>query len=87
MNKEERLAECDKARFMLQWPGNHMTSVSVSSCATYELLVVFLKKKIWLTTLKLTSSFPGYRHVPLLTKRGDVICSAGLFVHCMLIDA
>lgn len=32
-------------------------------------------------------SSPGYRHVPLLTKRGDVICSAGLFVHCMLIDA
>uniref|UniRef100_A0A3Q3WTQ3 Phosphoinositide phospholipase C n=1 Tax=Mola mola TaxID=94237 RepID=A0A3Q3WTQ3_MOLML len=37
--------------------------------------------------LPLTSIKNGYRHVPLLTKRGDVICSAGLFVHLMLIDA
>uniref|UniRef100_A0A671XE50 Phosphoinositide phospholipase C n=1 Tax=Sparus aurata TaxID=8175 RepID=A0A671XE50_SPAAU len=37
--------------------------------------------------LPLTSVQSGYRHVPLLTKRGDVICSAGLFVHLMLIDA
>lgn len=36
--------------------------------------------------LPLTSVQKGYRHVPLLTKRGDVICSAGLFVHLMLID-
>ncbi|XP_039983240.1 1-phosphatidylinositol 4,5-bisphosphate phosphodiesterase delta-1a isoform X1 [Xiphias gladius] len=35
----------------------------------------------------LTSVQNGYRHVPLLTKRGDVICSAGLFVHLMLMDA
>ncbi|XP_074549392.1 1-phosphatidylinositol 4,5-bisphosphate phosphodiesterase delta-1a isoform X1 [Halichoeres trimaculatus] len=37
--------------------------------------------------LPLTSVQSGYRHIPLLTKRGDVICSAGLFVHLMLIDA
>ncbi|KAM3860617.1 1-phosphatidylinositol 4,5-bisphosphate phosphodiesterase delta-1a [Diretmus argenteus] len=37
--------------------------------------------------LPLTSVQNGYRHVPLLTKRGDVICSAGLFVHLMLVDA
>lgn len=37
--------------------------------------------------LPLTSVQNGYRHVPLLTKRGDVICSAGIFVHLMLIDA
>lgn len=37
--------------------------------------------------LPLTSMQNGYRHIPLLTKRGDVICSAGLFVHLMLIDA
>ncbi|XP_035507935.1 1-phosphatidylinositol 4,5-bisphosphate phosphodiesterase delta-1a isoform X1 [Morone saxatilis] len=37
--------------------------------------------------LPLTSVQNGYRHVPLLTKRGDVITSAGLFVHLMLIDA
>ncbi|XP_044032653.1 1-phosphatidylinositol 4,5-bisphosphate phosphodiesterase delta-1a isoform X2 [Siniperca chuatsi] len=37
--------------------------------------------------LPLTSIQNGYRHVPLLTKRGDVICSAGLFVHLQLIDA
>ncbi|XP_015260383.1 PREDICTED: 1-phosphatidylinositol 4,5-bisphosphate phosphodiesterase delta-1-like isoform X1 [Cyprinodon variegatus] len=35
--------------------------------------------------LPLTSVQNGYRHVPLLTKRGDVIPSAGLFVHIMLI--
>ncbi|XP_068199825.1 1-phosphatidylinositol 4,5-bisphosphate phosphodiesterase delta-1a isoform X1 [Antennarius striatus] len=37
--------------------------------------------------LPLTSVQNGYRHIPLLTKRGDVICSAGLFLHLMLIDA
>lgn len=37
--------------------------------------------------LPLTSMQNGYRHIPLLTKRGDVISSAGLFVHIMLIDA
>uniref|UniRef100_A0A3Q0ST27 Phosphoinositide phospholipase C n=1 Tax=Amphilophus citrinellus TaxID=61819 RepID=A0A3Q0ST27_AMPCI len=37
--------------------------------------------------LPLTSAQNGYRHVPLLTKRGDVISSASLFVHLMLIDA
>ncbi|XP_064805774.1 1-phosphatidylinositol 4,5-bisphosphate phosphodiesterase delta-1-like [Oncorhynchus masou masou] len=37
--------------------------------------------------LPLTSLQNGYRHVPLLTKRGDVIPSAGLFVHLMLLDA
>ncbi|XP_059900633.1 1-phosphatidylinositol 4,5-bisphosphate phosphodiesterase delta-1a isoform X2 [Gadus macrocephalus] len=36
--------------------------------------------------LPLTSAQNGYRHVPLLTKRGDVISSAGLFVHLMLLD-
>ncbi|XP_077409858.1 1-phosphatidylinositol 4,5-bisphosphate phosphodiesterase delta-1a isoform X2 [Vanacampus margaritifer] len=29
----------------------------------------------------------GYRHVPILDKNGDVISSAGLFVHIMLLDA
>ncbi|AWP20603.1 Phosphoinositide phospholipase C [Scophthalmus maximus] len=38
-------------------------------------------------SLPLTSVQNGYRHVPLLTKRGDIICSAGLFVHLMLLDA
>ncbi|XP_054478539.1 1-phosphatidylinositol 4,5-bisphosphate phosphodiesterase delta-1a isoform X2 [Anoplopoma fimbria] len=37
--------------------------------------------------LPLTSVQNGYRHVPLLTKRGDVISSAGLFMHFMLTDA
>ncbi|XP_024136123.1 1-phosphatidylinositol 4,5-bisphosphate phosphodiesterase delta-1a isoform X2 [Oryzias melastigma] len=37
--------------------------------------------------LPLTSIQNGYRHVPLLTKRNDVISSAGLFVHLMLMDA
>ncbi|KAA8580732.1 hypothetical protein FQN60_013690 [Etheostoma spectabile] len=37
--------------------------------------------------LPLTSIQNGYRRVPLLTKRGDVICSAGLFLHLMLMDA
>ncbi|XP_053716684.1 1-phosphatidylinositol 4,5-bisphosphate phosphodiesterase delta-1a isoform X1 [Synchiropus splendidus] len=36
--------------------------------------------------LPVTSVQNGYRHVPLLTKRGDVIASAGLFVHLMLLD-
>ncbi|XP_051552721.1 1-phosphatidylinositol 4,5-bisphosphate phosphodiesterase delta-1-like isoform X2 [Myxocyprinus asiaticus] len=29
----------------------------------------------------------GYRHVPLFTKNGDLLSSAGLFVHIMVVDA
>lgn len=42
---------------------------------------------ILLTKLTLASCFPGYRHVPVLNKRGDNISSASLFVHLMLLDA
>lgn len=37
--------------------------------------------------LPLTSVQNGYRHVPVLNKRGDIISSASLFVHLMLLDA
>uniref|UniRef100_A0A6Q2XVU5 Phosphoinositide phospholipase C n=1 Tax=Esox lucius TaxID=8010 RepID=A0A6Q2XVU5_ESOLU len=37
-------------------------------------------------SMPLTSLQNGYRHVPLLTKRGDVIPCAGLFVHIILLD-
>nr|XP_004546803.1 1-phosphatidylinositol 4,5-bisphosphate phosphodiesterase delta-1 isoform X1 [Maylandia zebra] len=37
--------------------------------------------------LPLTSVQNGYRHVPVLNKRGDNISSASLFVHLMLLDA
>ncbi|XP_037549969.1 1-phosphatidylinositol 4,5-bisphosphate phosphodiesterase delta-1a [Nematolebias whitei] len=37
--------------------------------------------------LPLTNIQMGYRHIPLLTKRGDVISSAGVFVHMILLDA
>ncbi|KAM6900644.1 1-phosphatidylinositol 4,5-bisphosphate phosphodiesterase delta-1a [Xenentodon cancila] len=36
--------------------------------------------------LPLTSVQNGYRHVPLLNKRNDVISFSGLFVHLMLLD-
>lgn len=32
-------------------------------------------------------SHAGYRHVPLLNKNGDILPSAGLFVHVMVLDA
>ncbi|KAG9347768.1 hypothetical protein JZ751_003783 [Albula glossodonta] len=38
-------------------------------------------------TLPFSSVQNGYRHIPLLTKNGDVIPSAGLFVHIMVLDA
>ncbi|XP_042372351.1 1-phosphatidylinositol 4,5-bisphosphate phosphodiesterase delta-4-like [Plectropomus leopardus] len=38
-------------------------------------------------TLPLSSLKMGYRHVPLLNKDGDVLHSAGLFVHIMVVDA
>ncbi|KAI4888029.1 hypothetical protein NFI96_034696 [Prochilodus magdalenae] len=37
-------------------------------------------------TLPFTSMQYGYRHIPLLTQSGDVIPSAGLFVHIMALD-
>uniref|UniRef100_A0A672P0A2 Phosphoinositide phospholipase C n=1 Tax=Sinocyclocheilus grahami TaxID=75366 RepID=A0A672P0A2_SINGR len=41
---------------------------------------------VGLYTLPFTSMQNGYRHVPLLTKRGNLIPSAGLFVHIMALD-
>uniref|UniRef100_A0A8C9W850 Phosphoinositide phospholipase C n=1 Tax=Scleropages formosus TaxID=113540 RepID=A0A8C9W850_SCLFO len=38
-------------------------------------------------TLPFTSLQNGYRHVPLLTKNGDIIPSAALFVHIMAVEA
>uniref|UniRef100_A0AAQ5YX00 Phosphoinositide phospholipase C n=1 Tax=Amphiprion ocellaris TaxID=80972 RepID=A0AAQ5YX00_AMPOC len=38
-------------------------------------------------TLPFTSLQLGYRHVPLLNKNGDLLPSAGLFVHVMVMDA
>ncbi|GAA6222414.1 1-phosphatidylinositol 4,5-bisphosphate phosphodiesterase delta-1-like isoform X2 [Lates japonicus] len=38
-------------------------------------------------TLPLSSLKMGYRHVPLLNKNGDLLPSAGLFVHVMVVDA
>lgn len=32
-------------------------------------------------------SHAGYRHVPLLDKDGNLLPSAGLFVHVMVVDA
>ncbi|KAF7667514.1 hypothetical protein LDENG_00059050 [Lucifuga dentata] len=37
-------------------------------------------------TLPFNSLQMGYRHVPLLNKNGDVLPSAGLFVHIMVLD-
>ncbi|XP_048030830.1 1-phosphatidylinositol 4,5-bisphosphate phosphodiesterase delta-1a isoform X1 [Megalobrama amblycephala] len=42
---------------------------------------------VGLYTVPFTSMQNGYRHVPLLTKRGSLIPSAGLFVHIMILDA
>ncbi|KAM3866434.1 1-phosphatidylinositol 4,5-bisphosphate phosphodiesterase delta-1-like [Diretmus argenteus] len=38
-------------------------------------------------TLPFNSLQMGYRHVPLLNKNGDLLPSAGLFVHIMVLDA
>ncbi|KAM4728983.1 1-phosphatidylinositol 4,5-bisphosphate phosphodiesterase delta-1-like isoform 2-T2 [Anableps anableps] len=38
-------------------------------------------------TLPFNSLKMGYRHVPLLNKNGDLLPSAGLFVHIMVLDA
>ncbi|XP_035527314.1 1-phosphatidylinositol 4,5-bisphosphate phosphodiesterase delta-1b isoform X3 [Morone saxatilis] len=38
-------------------------------------------------TLPFNSLKMGYRHVPLLNKNGDVLPSAGLFIHIMVLDA
>ncbi|KAK5616735.1 hypothetical protein CRENBAI_024211 [Crenichthys baileyi] len=38
-------------------------------------------------TLPFNSLQMGYRHVPLLNKNGDLLPSAGLFVHIMVVDA
>lgn len=38
-------------------------------------------------TIPFNSLQMGYRHVPLLNKNGDILPSAGLFVHIMVLDA
>ncbi|CAJ1082103.1 -phosphatidylinositol 4%2C5-bisphosphate phosphodiesterase delta-1a isoform X1 [Xyrichtys novacula] len=82
----------DNARFNPMWNEKFEFDIHVPELAMVRFLVedydsTSQNDLIGQYCLPLTSVQNGYRHVPLLTKRGDVICSAGLFVHLMVIDA
>lgn len=56
----------------------------VNSNSAQRALRILLLSDHWLQPLCAPT---GYRHVPLLNKNGDVLPSAGLFVHIMVLDA
>ncbi|KAM9436890.1 1-phosphatidylinositol 4,5-bisphosphate phosphodiesterase delta-1-like [Clarias gariepinus] len=77
--------------FNPMWHENFEFTVRVPDLALVRFLVmdhdtVLHKDFIGQYTLPFTSMQNGYRHIPLLTKSGDVMPSAKLFVHIMVMD-
>ncbi|XP_026093952.1 1-phosphatidylinositol 4,5-bisphosphate phosphodiesterase delta-1-like isoform X2 [Carassius auratus] len=74
------------------WNTNFQFTVNVPELALVRFVVedhdtASHNDLVGLYTLPFTSMQNGYRHVPLLTKRGSLIASAGLFVHIMILDS
>lgn len=82
----------DNNGFNPMWNTSFQFTVNVPALALVRFVVedydaASKNDLIGLYTIPLTSMQNGYRHMPLLTKRGSIIPSAGLFVHTMLLDA
>ncbi|XP_062337457.1 1-phosphatidylinositol 4,5-bisphosphate phosphodiesterase delta-1b isoform X1 [Osmerus eperlanus] len=82
----------DNNGFNPQWNENFKFNVHVPELAMVRFVIEDYDSKSYNDfvaqyTLPLTSLQLGYRQVPLLNKNGDVLSSAGLFVHVMVMDA
>uniref|UniRef100_A0A7N8YB36 Phosphoinositide phospholipase C n=1 Tax=Mastacembelus armatus TaxID=205130 RepID=A0A7N8YB36_9TELE len=74
------------------WNENHQFDVYVPDLALVRFVVedydsVSENEFVGQYTLPFNSLKMGYRHVPLFSKNGDLLPSAGLFVHIMVLDA
>ncbi|CAL1597030.1 unnamed protein product [Knipowitschia caucasica] len=91
-NASKETHHIDNNGFNPQWNETFQFDIHVPELAMVRFLVedydsTSQNDMVGQYCLPLSSVQNGYRHVPLLTKRGDVICSAGIFVHLMLLDA
>ncbi|XP_051969507.1 1-phosphatidylinositol 4,5-bisphosphate phosphodiesterase delta-1-like isoform X2 [Xyrauchen texanus] len=91
-NDTKQTHHIDNNGFNPKWNTNFKFIVHVPELALVRFLVedfdaASFNDFIGQYTVPLTSMQNGYRHVPLLTKSGDAIPSAGLFVHIMVLDA
>ncbi|KAI5092113.1 1-phosphatidylinositol 4,5-bisphosphate phosphodiesterase delta-1 isoform X1 [Silurus meridionalis] len=81
-----------KSSFNPEWNKSFKFNVNVPDLAIVRFLVEDYDAAshndfIGQYTLPFTSMQNGYRHIPLLTKNGDIIPSAKLFVHIMVMDS
>uniref|UniRef100_A0A8C1P5H9 Phosphoinositide phospholipase C n=1 Tax=Cyprinus carpio TaxID=7962 RepID=A0A8C1P5H9_CYPCA len=91
-NASKQTHHIDNNGFNPTWNTNFQFTVHVPELALVRFVVedydaASHNDLVGLYTLPFTSMQNGYRHVPLLTKRGSLIPSAGLFVHIMALDA
>ncbi|KAJ8418781.1 hypothetical protein AAFF_G00002800 [Aldrovandia affinis] len=82
----------DNNGFNPTWNENFKFEVHVPQLALVRFVVedydsTSQNDRIGQYTLPFSSMQSGYRHIPLLTKNGNVIPSAGLFVHIMILDS
>ncbi|XP_052451825.1 1-phosphatidylinositol 4,5-bisphosphate phosphodiesterase delta-1a isoform X1 [Carassius gibelio] len=90
-NASKQTHHIDNNGFNPQWNTKFQFTIHVPELALVRFVVedydaASHNDLIGLYTLPFTSIQNGYRHVPLLTKTGNLIPSAGLFVHIMALD-
>lgn len=91
-NAEKETKSLDNNGFNPSWNENFQFDVYVPELALVRFLIedhdsMSGDEFIAQFTLPFNSLKMGYRHVPLLNKNGDLLPSAGLFVHIMVVDA
>ncbi|XP_029309358.1 1-phosphatidylinositol 4,5-bisphosphate phosphodiesterase delta-1-like [Cottoperca gobio] len=89
---EKKTDAVENNGFNPQWNENFQFDVYVPELALVRFTVedhdsTSSNEFIGQYTLPFNSLKMGYRHVPLHNKNGDVLPSAGLFVHIMVVDA
>lgn len=62
-------------------------SLRNGECANHCICINHIEYIISLLRDLMTCFTTGYHHVPLLNKAGDLLSSAGLFVHIMVVDS
>ncbi|XP_063741295.1 1-phosphatidylinositol 4,5-bisphosphate phosphodiesterase delta-1-like isoform X3 [Eleginops maclovinus] len=91
-NSETKTSAVDNNGFNPEWNENIEFQVHVPDLALVRFTVedhdsATSNEFVGQYTLPFNSLKMGYRHVPLLNKNGDLLPSAGLFVHIMVTDA
>uniref|UniRef100_A0A7N8X5P9 Phosphoinositide phospholipase C n=1 Tax=Mastacembelus armatus TaxID=205130 RepID=A0A7N8X5P9_9TELE len=91
-NAKKQTHHIDNNGFNPMWNERFSFDIHVPDLAMVQFVVedydsTSLNDFIGQYSLPLSSVQNGYRHIPLLTKRGDIISSAKVFVHLILLDA